>query len=105
VCTVFLPGTTQLQYIEDYELVNGLGHAIEGMQKAKRKTSVGVHTKVNNLSNKKTTEKRLFMAGAPGATPYTDCRWSTRVQLGLSMNHTLEILKEETSTTVSGRMF
>jgi len=53
VCTVVLPGTTQLQYIEDSELVNGLGHAIEGMQKAKRKTSAGVHTKVNNLSNNK----------------------------------------------------
>ena len=28
-----------------------------------------------------------------GATPYTNCRWSTRIQILLSANHTLEYLR------------
>jgi len=28
-----------------------------------------------------------------GATPYTGCRWSTIIQIGLSVNHTPEYLR------------
>ena len=28
------------------------------------------------------------------SAPYTDCRWSTRIQIGLSVNHTPEYLRE-----------
>jgi len=36
-----------------------------------------------------------------GATPYTDCRWSTRIQIGLSLSTS----GEDALTTASGRMF
>jgi len=40
-----------------------------------------------------------------GATPYTGCRWSTRIQIGLSVNHTLEYFRKDALTTTSGKMF
>ena len=45
------------------------------------------------------TEKWLFMVGAQLPTPVivgkrsTGCRWSTRIQIGLSVNHIPEYLR------------
>jgi len=40
-----------------------------------------------------------------GATPDTECLWSTKIDMGLSMNHTPEYLRDEALTTASGSMF
>jgi len=61
-----------------------------------------VQTKLNNQSNKKATEKWLFMVGAQLPTPIV--RGVQRYPR-LSVNHTPEYLREEALMTASGRMF
>jgi len=101
----FFQITTQLQYIEDSE------PTVDGSRN--RWCAVQWATKANQRCNKtkppkqqKATESNWKVAPhGRGATPYTDCRWSTRIQIGLSVNHTPEYLRGEALTTASGRMF
>ena len=77
----------QLKYIEP--VVDGSRSRQCAVQWANR-NKLKVQTKLNKTT---TTNNWKVAPRGRGATPYIDCRWSTRIQMGLSVNHTPEYLR------------